>query len=482
MILYNNHTMLMVSHNTGNQLHPIKKHIKKAFRFSFHASWIVCILIALVLIYFEQTYKGKVYPNVWVGDVHFGGKTKQDIESYWLKQNIPFSDTRFIFQFEDHVATVSGTDLAAGYDATLSATQAYLVGRSGHVGTDFVHKFIQSRIVLDPYFRYKTDVLLESLKQLGESIDIPVQEALFRFQDQKVTAFRPSKSGRRMNIQKTITSFETILNEIPSQQTTTFVINIPVDAIEPTITTERANSFGIKERIGLGYSEFSGSIPGRIHNVVLAANKLNGILIKPDDTFSFIDAIGDISATTGFQQAYVIKNGRTVLGDGGGVCQVSTTLFRAALNAGLPIVERKAHAYRVHYYEEGGFKPGLDATVFAPSVDLKIKNDTPAYILIQTKTDIDNLTLTFELYGTSDGRKAEITNHKVWGVTSPPPDLYQDDPTLPPGKIKQVDWAAWGAKASFDYRVTRNDEVLQNTSFFSSFRPWQAVYLRGVSL
>ncbi|MDO8451589.1 MAG: G5 domain-containing protein, partial [bacterium] len=96
--------------------------------------------------------------------------------------------------------------------------------------------------------------------------------------------------------------------------------------------------------------------------------------------------------------------------------------------------------------------------------------------------DTKNLTLTFELYGTSDGRKAEILNHRVWGETPPPPPLYQDDPTLPPGTTKQVDFPAWGAKTSFRYLVTRNGETLEDTVFSSNFRPWQAVYLRGPQL
>jgi vancomycin resistance protein YoaR len=242
------------------------------------------------------------------------------------------------------------------------------------------------------------------------------------------------------------------------------------------------NSFGVNEQIGRGYSIFSGSIPGRIHNVALAASRFNGVLIAPNEIFSFNKTLGDVSAATGYQSAYIIKEGRTVLGDGGGVCQVSTTLFRAALDAGLPVIERHAHAYRVHYYEEGGYKAGLDATVFDPSADFVIKNNTPAYILIQTKTDTDNLTLEFLLYGKYDGRKSQISNHIVYGITPPPPDVYQDDPTLNAGVVKQVDWAAWGAKASFDYKVTRGVEILENTSFYSNYRPWQAVYLKGTKI
>jgi len=148
------------------------------------------------------------------------------------------------------------------------------------------------------------------------------------------------------------------------------------------------------------------------------------------------------------------------------------------LAAGLPIPERTAHAYRVHYYEEK-YQVGFDATVFQPAPDFKFTNDTPAYILIQTEFDEKNKHLVFNLYGTSDGRKVEVSKSRIWDQVPPPPDLYQDDPTLPMGKIVQTEHAAWGAKVAFDWKVTRGDEVLQERTFYSNYRPWQAVYLRG---
>lgn len=428
---------------------------------------------------FENQYRDKVYPGVSVGDIPFGGKTKQDVERYWRSQNEPFARATIEFRSGEMIATVSGAQLDLGYDATFSATQAYLVGRSDYWLSNLYEKFVKKKVSLTPYFRWNTRLLDEALAKFAQQIDIPVQDALFQFSGGRVSAFKPSKDGRRANVEETKLQFATLVRAIPASDATVFTIDVPVDIVKPTIMTDRVNSFGIKELVGRGYSEFTGSIPGRIHNVVLAASRLNGILIAPGEVFSFNNAVGDISAATGYQSAYIIKEGRTVLGDGGGVCQVSTTLFRAALAAGLPIIERRAHAYRVHYYEEGGFKPGLDATVFSPTVDLKFKNDTPAYILIQTKADPVNLTLTFELYGTHDGRSAQILNHKVWGESPPPPALYQEDPTLPKGAVRQVDFAAWGANASFQYRVTRGNEVLQDTTFISNFRPWQAVYLRG---
>ena len=193
---------------------------------------------------------------------------------------------------------------------------------------------------------------------------------------------------------------------------------------------------------------------------------------------SFNQLIGDISALTGYQQAYIIQNGKTVLGDGGGICQVSTTLFRAAINTGLPILNRTAHAYRVSYYENDS-GPGFDATVFSPSVDLKIKNDTPAAVLIQTEVDEVNKLVYFKLYGKKDNRKVEISKAEVWDVSPPPEASYEDDPTLQRGITKQVDFAAWGAKARFNYKVTYPNKEVKDEIFYSVYRPWKAVFLVG---
>jgi vancomycin resistance protein YoaR len=246
----------------------------------------------------------------------------------------------------------------------------------------------------------------------------------------------------------------------------------------PEITTDKINNLGINELIGRGSSTYFHSIPSRVHNVVLAASRINGTLVKPGDTFSFNDTLGDVSQFTGYKQAYIISDGKTILGDGGGVCQVSTTLFRSVLNAGLPVVERQAHAYRVGYYEQGS-PAGLDATVYGPSPDFKFVNNTPAHVLIQATADPKNYSLVFELYGTSDGRVSVVSKPIVTNVTAPAGDLYQDDPTLPAGTIKQIEYKAWGAKVTFNYVVTKDGEEIFKKIFISNYRPWQAVYLRG---
>lgn len=441
------------------------------------------VLFGYLYLTFENKYYNSVYPGIKIAGINFGGATKNTVTDYWLNKNLVFKDLEFTFKFESDVATISGVQLDLGFDATLSATQAYSIGRSGNFITDIYLKYqaATGNINLNPLFKWQESELDILLNNLSQKINIVPENALFEFKNGKATAFKLSKNGRELDIDQTKAVFKKQLETLSKQSLfiTNFEIALPVNDKEPQIKTSDVNKFGITELVGSGESYFRGSIAGRIHNISLAADRINGILINPGEIFSFNSAVGDISAATGYKQAYVIKSGRTVLDDGGGVCQVSTTLFRAAINSGMEIVERHAHSYRVGYYEQGGWKPGFDATIYAPSFDLKFKNNTSNHLLIQTETDFDNSKLTFYIYGKSDGRQVYISPVKLWDQKPSPPDLYQDDPTLPIGTVKQVDWANGGVKASFDYKVSRGDEIVTNQTFFSNFIPWQAVFLRG---
>lgn len=316
------------------------------------------------------------------------------------------------------------------------------------------------------------------LKNLGQSVNRPPQNAAFQFASGRVVVFKPAKEGLELNQVQSLRDLNAILTQLETSEEKELAFNLQVSKTQPAIKTEDVNSLGIKELLGRGISYFRGSIASRIHNIQLASSRLNGLLVPPGEVFSFNQALGEVSQATGYREAYIIKEGRTILGDGGGVCQVSTTFFRAALYSGLPIIERQAHAYRVSYYEQNT-QVGIDATVWEPTADLKIKNDTPAHILIQAQVNTAQKILVFGFYGTGDGRRAIIGKSRIWDQVPPPPDLYQDDPTLPAGTVKQIDWKAWGAKVAFDWRVERAGEVLQERTFYSAYRPWQAVFLRG---
>lgn len=333
---------------------------------------------------------------------------------------------------------------------------------------------------IDPQDLYQNGIISQTIEEIANKVNRDPENSVFIFEDNRVREFKPSKDG--IEVKKDLLNQMFIGNFRTLEETDQTVVSLTIPAaITPaTVKTGDVNNLGINELIGRGVSYFAGSIPGRIHNVNLASSKFKGVLVAPGDTLSFNNAVGDISALTGYKQAYVIKDGKTVLGDGGGVCQVSTTLFRAALNAGLPILERTAHAYRVGYYEQHS-DPGMDATVYGPTVDLKIKNDTDKHILIQTSIDNKNYMLAFEIYGTKDGRSVKISKPVLTNQVAPPPDVYQDDPTLPSGKIVQTEHRAWGATVKFNYSVEKNGQIIYQKIFTSNFRPWGNVYLRGTA-
>lgn len=324
----------------------------------------------------------------------------------------------------------------------------------------------------------KEEEIAEYVQGLATSLNREPENAKFEYQEAKVVEFAPGKDGIVVDV---LASKETIaegIEQLLAGEEKRLKVEIVAERSVPDVTMDKVNELGIKERIGRGESYYAHSIPNRIYNVGLASSRINTALIPPGEEVSFNKLVGEVSAATGYRSAYIISQGRTVLGDGGGLCQVSTTLFRAAMSAGLPILERWGHSYRVSYYELNS-KPGVDATVIAPSKDFRFKNDTPGHILIQTINDPKALHLVIEIYGTDDGRVATMTEPKVWGITPPLPTVYQDDPSLPSGTVKQVDWSASGARASFEYTVTRNGETLQNQTFSTVYRPWAAVYLRG---
>jgi vancomycin resistance protein YoaR len=319
--------------------------------------------------------------------------------------------------------------------------------------------------------------LNDYLNKLATNINRLVQEPLFNFDQSgnggkgKVTQFSPPQEGRELDIKAASQLISQHLLSANLSQ-----IKLPVKTIPPK--NQLVNNLGIKELLAEGTSHFYHSTSDRIFNLELAASRVNGTLIAPGDTFSFDATVGDITAATGYHQGYVIESGKTVLDDGGGVCQDPTTLFRAVLKAGLPVVSRTAHAYRVGYYEQDS-PPGLDATIYSPAVDFKFKNDTPAYILIQAHADDANEQLIYDLYGTSDGRVSKITTPVILSTSPALPDIHQDDPTLPVGTVKQVDFAVGGANVVFSRTVTRGGQTLINETYHSNYRPWQNVYLVG---
>jgi vancomycin resistance protein YoaR len=318
------------------------------------------------------------------------------------------------------------------------------------------------------------------LESLRDDTETYAENARFIFNDDTkvLDLLTPAVIGRDLNITRTIENMNASLKDGRHHADLAF------DITEPAVTDNKTGAeLGITELVYAHTSYFRGSSSDRVQNIKTASASFHGLLIPPGGILSMSNELGDISLDNGYAEALIILGGQTITGVGGGVCQVSTTLFRTVYFAGYPILERYAHAYRVGYYEQtsGGRDQnlaGLDATVFVPLVDFKFKNDTPYWLLMETYVN-SNQSLTWKFYSTKDGR---VVNHTTTGPTNTieaPDPLYRENPELEKGKIEQVDWAAEGATVVVKRTVTRDGVVLYNDTITTVYQPWRAIYEYG---
>ncbi len=285
-------------------------------------------------------------------------------------------------------------------------------------------------------FRPDSNKIADFLSGLSKNIDRQAVNARLNFDESgKFVEVNPPKPGLAVNL--TLSAANITGAFMRGQSSVALVI----EEVEPLITLEKASRLGISELLGRGESDFGGSSESRVNNIGVGSEIFNGVILAPGEEFSFNKILGPIDAATGYQPELVIKGQKLIPEFGGGLCQVSTTLFRAAMAAGLAIIERHPHSLPVRYYNPQGF----DATIYPDNnTDLRFKNDTPGHILIQSK--ITDSILAFEIFGKSDGRQVTITG----------PIQYEINPD---GSIK-----TWLKRA-----VTGNGQAKKDV-FYSSYK------------
>jgi len=325
-------------------------------------------------------------------------------------------------------------------------------------------------------------LLLPYLNNLANKTNTLSRNARFVFNDaeHKLDLIDPAVIGRTLNVSSTIGAIQQKTSA--GQHDVTLVFDYQTPAVKDDATTD---SLGIKELVRAESTYFYGSTPERVQNIVAAAARFHGLLVAPGETFSMAKGLGDISLDNGYAEALIIYGGRTIKGVGGGVCQVSTTLFRTAFFAGYPIVERHPHAYRVSYYEKvsgNHIDPtlaGMDATVYVPVVDFRFTNDTPNWLLMETYVNPEKSSILWKFYSTKDGREVKADFSGPTNIVEAPEPLYKENPELKKGEINQVDWQSDGADVSVKRTVTKNGELYLRDEFNTHYQPWQAIFEYG---
>jgi len=314
------------------------------------------------------------------------------------------------------------------------------------------------------------------LEPLTPELERRPQNARFIFNDdtRQLDLLQEAVVGRTLDIPASLQAIESGLQQGRHQLDLVFQLE------QPTVpSTATAAELGITQAVSVVSTYFGGSSPERVNNIRTASSAFHGLLVAPGETLAMGDVLGDISLDKGYSEALIIFGDRTIKGVGGGVCQVSTTLFRAAFMGGFEIVERYPHAYRVGYYEQGPGSPGpgLDATVFVPLVDFRFTNDTPHWLLMETY--IYGTQLLWKFYSSSDGRQVQVSGPRISNEVDAPEPLYKENSELDEGEIEQVDYQADGMDVVVTRTVTRDGQILHEDVVKTHYLPWRAIFEYG---
>jgi vancomycin resistance protein YoaR len=229
--------------------------------------------------------------------------------------------------------------------------------------------------------------------------------------------------------------------------------------------------------LGSATTGYFGSIAERVNNIARSAARMSGQVIPAGATFSFNQALGPAGPEEGYVEGYAIVNGQLEKVTGGGICQVSTTMYRAVFNAGLDIVERRPHSYVINFYEN---IDGFDATVFSPYVDFKWRNDTAGPVYMFASTDTKAATVTFSLYGFNDGRTTKMVGPTSKIIKRQGVPVWQYDPAMKRGEVKQLVHGRPGMDVQMRRVVTgANGVVVHNDNLPSLYRAWEDFYVYG---
>ncbi len=319
------------------------------------------------------------------------------------------------------------------------------------------------------------DMIARRIRQIADETEKPGTRPRVAWNNGDLKIIKPGKPGLRLD---EVRARDMVIAAVMGRDRT---LELPMVPTDPPVTEANLHQLGIRELVSIGKSDFTGSAAYRIHNIGVGMQLLNGLLIAPGEEFSFNKNIGQINAANGFVEGAAIIQNRTQQEFGGGICQDSTTLFRAAFWAGLPITERWGHSFYISWYDKyalgpRGNGPGLDATIFTGGPDLKFINDTGAWLLIQAWSNPKTGVAQIELYGTKPNRTVDLT-HKVYDHTPAPSEpVFVADPKVPRGTIKHTDKARGGMTIDVYRLVVENGAPRPPELFRTRFRPWPNIY------
>ncbi len=409
-------------------------------------------------------YRNKIYPGVKVANIAVGGLTPKAARARLRKTIVP--PDVFTLTYGDDKWEIDFTELEPELRAAQSADQAFSIGRDeglfSNLGTRYNTWSKGTTVPIS--WSMKTAKSRPVVEKAAQAIDRPDVDAKLLVNGENIR-IEEDQTGRETQVGKTIKEIRSalLMNDDKTE--------IVVKEWDPEKTTESIEALKIEARLSEFLTNLSPARNNRRDNIALATRKINDILIEPGAVFSFNETVGSRTSANGFKNAPVISGGNLVPGIGGGICQVATTLYNAAMETGLPVVERSLHSNYISNYPAG-----RDATVVDGVIDLKFLNDTGGHLLI--RGEVRDRDVVFWVYGPKTGRKITFSEPAIFSYTGFSTKV-ETDTALPPGARVRKQAGVSGRTVSVTRKVTKGDNVLIEEKTTSRYLPRQELIKVG---
>ena len=388
--------------------------------------FIVLIIFILVVYTLPKFLVGeRTLSNLFLEGTDVGNLRLDELKAQIDMVSADFNQRKVKFIYDAHVETLSFNQLGIVPLKEETFKQISSYGKTGFIFEQWYYIFysLKNHSTFTLQKEFNREKAFEAIYNFVKDYAIKPQDAkVIISEDEKITVV-PAIIGEQANINDALDQLESIISE--EERSHDYVVKIVKVAVNPDITDEDIKNMHITGKIAEATTYFNPANKERTHNIKIASSKLKDYIVPPGATFSFNEAVGPRTKEAGYKEAMVIVENEFEPGLGGGICQVSSTMYNAALKANLPIVERRRHSLLVNYVP-----PGLDATVVYGILDFKFKNNTDGYLWI--KTEVNSNFLTVKIFGW-DESIPKVTISRAETKIEPPVE-YIEDPNLPRGE------------------------------------------------
>ncbi len=409
-------------------------------------------------------YHSRTYPRVMLGNINVGNMRLEEVKTL-LDESLWSTGAIYLNMIDSERSTLSLSELGLTWDKTETMDQIYQAGRGWNGYKIRINNLIhQNPIVVSGVIKVDEIHLAQAMAGLAKQVFQPPRDAFFEVEGQNVHII-PEQGGLFLQVGKLRQMILSALYSISPE------LQVPVGEWPAARTAADLESYNVQQVMVSFYTDVAGGNSDRAYNIKLGSSSINGILMAPGDIFSFAEVVGRITREKGYRYAPIILGDELVPGLGGGLCQVSTTLYNAALFANLEIIERHNHTMSISY-----IPLGRDATVAIGSLDLKFKNNRDHFIIIGA--DLTDLRLTFRIFGPPMDEIVEIVSSGYQQI--PPPVRYEYTDALSVG-VTEISKPGKSGYTITTWRVVYlgNKEISREMLARDYYNPTPAVYLVG---